>query len=189
MLLDFLVISIAVGLVRRGSIKKLAELPIKKIELIFFSFGIRYIPLLLNVRQIEIPQWGYLLITIASYLILIYAIISNLHIKNMWIVSIGILLNFLVIIANNGQMPVSIWAVEIANLYDFKPLLFDPEYIYHTAVNAETTLNFLADIFPLPPPYPRPRVFSIGDLAMGIGMFLIIQRTMLKNDVPSDRII
>jgi hypothetical protein len=189
MLFDFLLVSIAVGLIRRGSIKNLAKLPLKNIELIFVSFVIRYIPLLAKGRLSEIAVRYNLLIIIAAYGMLVFVIASNFHIKNMWLVGMGVLLNFLVIVANGGKMPVSISAVEIAHLYDLKPLLFDPGYIYHTAVDSATRLKYLADIIPLPPPYPKPRVFSVGDLAMGIGMFFIIQHVMLKKNVASDKII
>ena len=48
MLVDFLIISLLVGLFRGGKPKDLVEIPIKNIEFIFMSFAIRYLPLILK---------------------------------------------------------------------------------------------------------------------------------------------
>lgn len=189
MLVDFLVISIVIGLLRKGNLKSLSKIPLKKLELIFISFIIRYLPLVLKGNLLETAARFNLIIVSASYLLLLYALTSNWHIKTMRLVTLGIFLNFVVIAINGGKMPVSIPALDIVGLDELKPLLFDPSYLYHTAINSATRLNFLGDIFPLPPPYPRPRVFSIGDLLMGIGIFLTIQDAMLKKSKASGKIL
>ncbi|HHX23555.1 MAG: DUF5317 domain-containing protein [Tepidanaerobacteraceae bacterium] len=181
MLVDFLVISFIVGLLRGGNIKQLTEAPFKHIELIFLSFIVRYLPLILPGSLIDYAiRYNWLVVTL-SYAILLYFLISNLHIKAVSMVAIGVFLNLLVIIVNGGKMPVSLWAVEVTNLEDLRELLYDPNYLYHTVLDSSTKFKFLADIIPIPPPYPKPRVFSIGDFLMGTGLFLVIQKYMLPS--------
>lgn len=178
MLVDFLIISLLVGLFRGGKIKGLAKIPIKNTEFIFLSFVIRYIPLLLKSPLYDLAvRFNWLVVTI-SYMLLLYALITNLHIRAIGLVALGVFLNYLVIFANGWKMPVSIWAVELTRLDGLKELLFDPNYIYHKALDSTTKLWFLADVIPMPPPYPKPRVFSIGDLVMSLGLFFLIQKYM-----------
>ncbi|WP_422447597.1 DUF5317 domain-containing protein [Thermoanaerobacterium sp. DL9XJH110] len=189
MLIDFLVISIAVGLIRRGNFRGLAAIPLRKVEFIFLSFIIRYLPLFLRGRLYELAVKYNVIIAAAAYAALLYGLASNWHIKAMRPVALGVFLNFLVIAVNGGKMPVSLKAVETAGLADLKLLLFDRNYLYHAAVNSATKLKFLGDVIPLPPPYPKPRVFSIGDFIMGLGIFFTIQQAMLKKSSTSDKII
>lgn len=178
MLVDFLIISLLVALFRGGRIKGLVDMPLKNTALIFLSFIIRYLPLILNGSTLKLVIDHNLAIVTISYILLLYALVKNWHIKGMNIVTFGVFLNLLVIAANGGKMPVSLWAIEVTQLESLKPLLFDVEYLYHKALDNTTKLSFLADVIPLPPPYPKPKVFSLGDLAMGVGMFFIIQKYM-----------
>ena len=77
-------------------------------------------------------------------------------------------------------MPVSLEALKKAGMAYLLPLLQSKTYIIHTLMNPKTRLKFLADIIPLPPPYPRPRVLSVGDIIMGIGVFFLIQNYMTE---------
>ena len=77
-------------------------------------------------------------------------------------------------------MPVSISALNRAGMMDVLPLLKSKTYVLHSLLNEGTKLKFLTDIIPLPSPYPRPRVLSVGDIIMAIGIFLLIQCSMVK---------
>jgi hypothetical protein len=178
MLVDFLVISLVVGLFRGGRLKGIAQIPIKNTELIFLSFVIRYLPLILHGSLLNWAiRFNWLVVTI-SYILLLYALTTNLHIKAIGLVALGVILNYLVIFANGWKMPVSLWAVEITRLEGLKELLFDSNYLYHKALDSTTKLRFLADVIPMPPPYPKPRIFSIGDFVMSLGLFFVIQKYM-----------
>ena len=179
MLVDFLIASIIVGVIRKGSLKGLADIPFKNIEGIFISFFIRYLPLLLKGRALEVAVRHNITVVAISYLILLYVLIINHRIKPLRLVAFGVLLNAVVILANGGKMPVSVPLAQAVGLDDLIPLLTDPGYLYHTAVTGATRLSFLGDVFPLPPPYPKPRVFSVGDLFMGTGMFFTVQSAMI----------
>mgnify|MGYP000140951698 CR=1 FL=1 len=188
MLVDVMIISVIIGLLRKGSFSNLAKLPLKNLHLIFFSFFVRYIPFYLKGDFHVFAVKYNIFFVIISYGLMLYAIASNFHLKPMVLSALGVFLNAVVIVANGGKMPVSLKALEIANLNYLRPLLFSNDYLYHTALGAYTKLQFLGDIIPLPPPYPRPRVVSIGDIILGIGIFWLIQLGMLKKHLLSDKI-
>ncbi|ADL08446.1 conserved hypothetical protein [Thermosediminibacter oceani DSM 16646] len=187
-MIDFMIISFIIGFLRKGNLKGLSEIPLRRLEIIFASFIIRYMPLFLKGSLKEFASNHIIAISIISYTLLLCGLFSNWHIKPLRPVAIGVFLNFLVIVANGGKMPVSLWAVDAAGLQDYKADLFNPDYLYHTALTPSTRLAILGDIIPLPRPYPNPRVFSIGDLLMAAGVFILIQEAMLKKMSSSGKI-
>ena len=178
MLLDVLIISLIIAFLRRGKFKRLAEIDLRRIELIIISFSIQYV----LVRAGEsganwVEKWGVYLY-VFSYILLLLSIWYNRHIREMLIFGGGIFINFVVIIFNGGHMPVSLLALKRARMEYVLPLLQSKSYIIHTLMDSKTRLKFLADVIPLPPPYPRPKVLSVGDVIMGIGVFFLIQNYM-----------
>lgn len=180
MLLDILVISLIIAFLRGGRFRKLAQLKLKRIELIITPFFIQYILVQIGEREIGwFEGWGQYL-HLSSYILLLSGIWYNRHIKEMWIFGTGVLVNFVVIAANGGQMPVSIEALEKAGMIQMLPILQSKSYVVHTVLSPQTRLKILADIIVLPPPYPRPRVVSIGDIVMGVAIFFLIQNYMTE---------
>ncbi|HDN84618.1 MAG TPA: hypothetical protein ENG47_02515 [Candidatus Aerophobetes bacterium] len=180
MLLDVLIVSVIIAFLRGGRFKRLAEIDLKRAELIVISFGIQYILVRAGESgSIWVQKWGVYLY-VFSYILLLVSIWYNRHIKEMLVFGLGIITNFTVIVANGGHMPVSLEALKKAGMAYLLPLLQSKTYIIHTLMNPKTRLKFLADIIPLPPPYPRPRVLSVGDIIMGIGVFFLIQNYMTE---------
>ncbi len=179
-LLDVLIISIIVALLRGGKFRELTKIEFKRLEFIIIPFIFQYILVLAGEREIEwFSKWGSYL-HLFSYVFLLIGIWYNKHIKAISIFGTGILINFIAILANKGQMPVSLWALKKAGMLNFLPLLTSKNYTIHTLLTSESKLKFLADIIPLPPPYPRPKVVSVGDVIMAVGVFFLIQRYMVK---------
>jgi hypothetical protein len=87
-------------------------------------------------------------------------------------------LNFIVIMANGGKMPVYF----PPDLNVSEEVIEEREYdIIHTGVDENTRLFFLADIICIPKPYPLPKILSIGDLFIMAGIYMFFQREMLSN--------
>jgi hypothetical protein len=82
--------------------------------------------------------------------------------------------------ANGGQMPVSGETMASIGLIDNMMDIRDGKIITHTLMNGHTALKYLGDIFALGKPYPRPKIFSIGDVIMALGIFIYIQQIMIK---------
>lgn len=183
MLIDILIISIVVALLRKGKIERLVNVDFKKIPLIIFAFVLQYFLILVGERGIGwFEVWGAYL-HIVSYLLLFLGIFLNRHIKGMGIFGIGILLNFIVIIANGGAMPVSPVALKKVGMEEMLFLLESKTYTVHKVMTDSTKLKFLADVIPLP--YLKPRVVSVGDILMAAGVFLLIQAYMVGDNLIS----
>lgn len=180
MLLDVLIISLVIAFLRGGKLGNLAKINFNNIALIIIPFIIQYVLVVGGERGVDFfARWGAYL-HIISYSILLTGIWYNRHIEGIGIFGAGIMLNFLVILANKGQMPVSLLALERVGMQDMLPLLERQSYVIHSIMSPESKLKFLADVIPLPPPYPKPRVLSIGDLIMAVGAFLFVQNYMVR---------
>ncbi len=179
MVYDGILLAILIGFLRKGNLKGFASLHIR--------FGWVF-PLLL------LTQWGIFLLqnkynmvgTISNYVfIAIYILGITLLWLNrrlglgVWLILLGVLLNFVVMGANGGRMPVS---MEAAGYLDpsYGQALQEGYYGKHTPLTDDTYLGFLGDVIPLPEFYPRQQVISIGDIIMNIGIFLFIQMLMVN---------
>ncbi len=128
---------------------------------------------------------GHLIVT----LVLLAVIWANRDLPGFWIAGLGILLNFLVILANGGSMPVSIAGAERLGL-PTDPALFHQQYGAANILQSEgARLWFLGDIIVSPPFLPA-KVISVGDAVLAIGAFVFCQKVMVgpftaKSSSPS----
>lgn len=178
MVYDGIILSLIIGLIRRGSLKGLARIELK--------FGWVF-PLLLifQVAVFYFQQSNDLIAGISPYSFIAVYIVGLIFLwlnrrssGFIWIFA-GVFLNFLVMALNGGRMPVS---VEVA------AKVLDPSYIQeltgglyakHAAMSDSTLLGFLGDVIPFRRPYLGAQVISIGDIIMNIGIFIYIQYLMV----------
>ena len=155
-----LVISIALGALRGGSLRNLSGIRVKLWWLLPVGFVLLAIATFVPADQHEIA----VALILISYLPLLAFVLLNRKLSGIWIAGIGILMNFTVIVANNG-MPVLAEAAQIASGSTGNLTLGAK----HVLLTAETSIPFLADVIPLPG-----AVLSLGDvfLAIGVGVFL-----------------
>jgi len=181
MLLEVMLISLMIGILRGGRLTGLADLPFKKAGLAIAAFLIQYILVFFGERGSNLFLNSGVYLHIFSYLLLLVAIWYSRSIRGMKTIGAGVLVNFIVILSNGGRMPVSVDALSKTGLDDMLPLLKSKAYAIHTILVPSSRLKFLSDIIPLPPPYPSPRVLNIGDIIMAIGVFILIQHGMRRN--------
>ena len=178
-----MILSLTIGLWRGGRLSELAELiSLKKWELILTAFLIQCVLATLGEKGLTFLIWAGPPLHILSYVLLLIVIWYNRPIKGFLLIGVGIFLNFVVILANGGHMPVWVEGAIQAKLKGILPLLQSKTYVLHSALTEQTRLKFLSDIIVLPPPYPRPKVLSPGDIIMAAGLFILIQQWMLKKD-------
>lgn len=182
-----IIISIIIGLLRNGKLSSLSQISLTKIEVIVLACLIQAGLIFLGSREIKfvLNYSSYMLIF--SYIALLIAICYNFELKGMKIIALGIILNFIVIVANSGHMPVLLSSINKAGLDDFALLLKEGTYVTHTLINEKTLFGFLADVIPLSPPFPDPSVVSVGDFLMFYGVFSLIQNAMLKKEQFFDK--
>ncbi len=174
--------AVIVGLVRGGSLQRLADLPLRWAWVALVAFGLQiyliYFPEPISAGLVS-PRVGLLVL---SYLLLFAVIWQNRTLPGVWLIGVGLLSNFSVMILNGGYMPITLEALTQAGFA-------------HTALGTEagarvlatkdiiltrdaTVAWWLSDIFVLPPPFPIPSVFSIGDALIALGIFWLVQSGM-----------
>lgn len=184
MFVESLILSIIVGKIRGGKIKGISNIEIKGWYLFILGFLIEYssiyIEMYTNGKLSLLIKEYFPYIYLGVYILLIIGLILNLRNKGMFFVFIGSLFNFIVIIFNDGKMPVSAEGLNYSALTKQMDMLKNGSALTHKIVTEATKLYFLADIIPIPRPYPLPKVISIGDIFVSLGIYLIIQKGMLS---------
>jgi hypothetical protein len=172
MLLDAAILSILVGLLAGGRLGRLKDIDLKApwlfIAAAAVSLGVR----ITGAAGLPVTRTVGPWLFAGSYLALAVALWLNRHLRPLWVVAVGVFLNFLVIAANGGAMPVDRnLALRSGNQFLLR-LLDSPEYTVHKPLTPATRLAPLADVLPLPMLYPRPRFFcpgSAGDVFVTVG--------------------
>jgi len=182
-----IIISIIIGLLRKGKLSSLSQISLKKIELIVLACFIQGGIIFLGSKKIKFVLDYSSYMIIFSYIVLLLAVWYNKNIKGIKIITLGIIFNFIVIVANGGHMPVLLSSLYKAGLNDFALVLKEGTYATHTLITEKTLFRFLADVIPLPPPFPDPSVVSVGDFLMFYGVFSLIQNAMLKKEQFFDK--
>jgi hypothetical protein len=178
-LIEGLISSLIIGKLRGGKFKYLGQTNINKWWLFLLSFAIEFGTIFAVSAGISVADSLSMYLHILSYIILFIGILYNCEHKSMWLVFLGSFLNFIVIAINGGAMPVSMEGLQRAGLDDLIRMINTGGIATHQAITESTRLPFLADIFVLPKGYPFPKVLSIGDLLISVGIFAFVQKAMM----------
>ena len=176
MLLVALALSLIVGLLRGGKISRFGDFSLKNVELIVLAFLVQ-----VALRLAGPMGWNFLrglawAIYAVSFLMLAYAIWGNRQTAGVpWILA-GVIMNFIAIMANGGKMPVSgrLWAMGGMSLDSLKPEV----NFTHQLLTPDARLPWLTDVLRLPKALLLPTVFSAGDVAVMVGLFILVQVVM-----------
>jgi hypothetical protein len=121
-----------------------------------------------------VGPWGPSLYVVSTTAVLM-ALVVNLRQPGFWLIIIGALANFAVIVANGGQMPAAPEAWAALNGMAAVPTT---DFSNSVLAGPHTVLAFLGDNFVLPRPVPLANVFSIGDVLIGAGGALFVYQAM-----------
>lgn len=178
MLIETASTSLLVSFFRKGNLKNLQTIYINGWYLFFIASALQLI-----LHQGYGHKFFYPVV-ITSYIFILLCLGFNYKNKSMRLIFAGTFMNFVVIAANNGLMPVSVKSLTFAG-YDISRLTTNRFDTFHSLITESTHLSFLADIIPIPEPYPFPQILSIGDFFIMIGIFLFIQNAVVdkKNEL------
>jgi len=185
---SLIILSILIASIRGGKISRFADAEFKRIGWIILSFAIRF-GLSWAAGKMEIPRAAAAVIHLSAYVMVIAAVFANLRLKGMWLIGAGTALNMLVIAANGGRMPIGMDGLRRAGLDvlpSFQPVASGASYT-HELVDASTRVAFLGDVLCIPRPLWPPTVFSVGDILVMIGAFLLVQSVMVPPRTPASR--
>lgn len=177
MLLETLIFALGISLLRGGKLSRLGELPLRGFWLVPLALVIQSGVYWAAVRGSGLGHsWVSPVLDTVSYFLLLFFTLRNRSLPGIrWITS-GILLNTIVISLNGGLMP-----VDSSFLPEASRLALQAGQGTHGLMTPMTQMSFLADRFYLDIPILQKQVFSVGDIVIDIGCFLLVHKTMMKN--------
>lgn len=192
MLLETFILAIIIGILLKGNLKNLAQTQLRGAPFIFCGLILRNIVTIFKLPFLNQFMDSIILLApvlfVCSFVLLAFGILLNFSKWPMIIVFVGVFLNFIVVLANQGCMPVSTIGLKYAG-YDMTKITSTKLDLNHILITTQTKLSFLSDIIAIPKPYPFPSMLSIGDVLMCMGLFFFIviemttkrKETVLKN--------
>lgn len=185
-LLAAIVLSLTIGLVRGGRLRRIAEIPLRYGWLALIALG-------LQVAFVSGPRWGLELpvgVLVGSYALLVGVIALNWRLPGMPLMALGLALNLAVMAANGGYMPVTPEALARAGLGQWaaretfgSPILGAKDILLP---REGTRLWWLSDILVVPGPAPFRAILSVGDILLAAGVAFLLQKVLVPAK-PSDR--
>jgi len=173
LLLYFVAAGVAIGLLARGDLDRLAAVRVSWAPVAIAGLVFQVV-LFSGPVSSAVGSWGPALY-VGSTAIVLLALLRNLEHPGFRLIALGAALNLVAILAYGGQMPASVEAYRL--LTGHEPV---PSAGFSNSVVAPwgSPLLWLGDVFVLPRPIPLANVFSIGDVFIGLGGCLFIVRVM-----------
>jgi len=172
-------LSVAVALLRGGRPERLASFPFRHLWLVFLAFGVQLVMHLPVFTRIEfVRQTGPYLYPSAYCLLLICFALNWRSPGVVWLAG-GTLSNLAVIVANGGKMPVDGVALTAMGCQTFRDAFATGGSLTNTIIDSTTRLPWLGDVLVGSPPFHKPTLFSAGDILLAIGVFILVQGTMV----------
>lgn len=187
MLLDIAIVSLIIGWMLRGRLSNLAGVEVHGLLLallaVAFQYGGQHAA---GAGWISLDVWGPFVYAAASVL-LVTAMWLNRKSPAFFLIGVGLMLNLAVVAANGGKMPVSAEGLVRAGFESYVQPLEAERVLTHRLLDDETRLPLLASVHVLTKPYPRPKVFSLGDAILAIGALWFIVGGMLAHPTVTGR--
>jgi hypothetical protein len=150
-----------------GRLSALADLRLRLVGVAVGAFAVQIV--VVNV----LPGGSHALhsgIHVATYAVLGVVVAANLRVPGLPLVALGGLSNAIAIAANGGVMPARAAALRLAGMDP------DPAGFTNSALVAHPHLWFLGDVFAVPAWVPAANVFSVGDLLLVAGAWVLLHR-------------
>lgn len=179
---------LAVGVLLARLQKRTWTVPnLRVIWLVILGFLPQFLLFYLPATRMRTPDSWVAAGLVGSQIVLLVFCWFNRHIPGIGLLAIGLLLNFLVITANGGFMPISpqtashlipatlVQTLKIGERFGYgKDILLLPE---------NTRLVWFSDRFVMPAWLIQPVAFSLGDILVSLGVFwlLVSQGKSLKD--------
>ncbi len=184
MLIEAIVLSILIALLRGGKLSRFRTL--KEKTLWFFIIGILiqsfilFLQKLVGIRLVDRILMFNKEIYILSYILILIGVIMNYMHKGLWISFLGTILNFLSMATNNWKKPILIEGLKLTENENILELIEAGSKSIFTPLIEGTKYPSLGNIIIFSKPYPLAKIISIGDMFMAIGIFILIQDIMFK---------
>ena len=148
------------GLLTGGKLTNLARIQFRWPWVVVAVIAVRAIVLITPLNSIEGAQYLY---AVALATIVAWTAWHFNRVRGIWLISAGAALNLIVILANQGRMPV---APELATSMGGRTTVGQ-----YTIMGSQTNLNILGDWIKLG---PVPQAYSLGDMLIAVGLAIVV---------------
>jgi len=163
-------LAVALGLALGGSLARLAEIRLRAPWLFLAAIGLQVVAFPVAGLPWRTHETVASALWIASYGLLVVAAVLNIRLTGVPVVAAGMLLNLAAILANRGTMPVSYEAMR------------DAGRTVVTQANStalpDPALPWLIDRWAAPEWLPLANVYSVGDVVIALGTFVLVLAAM-----------
>ncbi|MDQ3757462.1 MAG: MFS transporter, partial [Actinomycetota bacterium] len=159
-----------------GRLLNFAGLRFRRPDLLFAAFLVQFCIFKLFPHE---PNAADPYLYLGSYALGASFLVLNRRVPGLWLVGIGAAMNGLVIAANGGVMPGARDAFRAAGL------VASPDHFVNSRAVEGARLLFLGDVFAVPSWLPFHNVFSLGDLCIVMGAFVLLHRVSGSRLLPS----
>ena len=150
----------------------------RSIWLVFVAFLPQWLAFNCAASRVMIPDSWIPFILLGSQLFLLVFVWQNRNLPGIKVMGLGLLLNFIVIAFNHGYMPLSPETAQklipegvTVDLAIGERVEYGKDILLPVS---DTKLWFLSDIFVLPKWFTNRSAFSVGDIFISIGSFLLL---------------
>jgi len=179
MFLEAVAIGIFIGGFKGGRLANIIDMNIRGWYLIILSVILSMSPIFLRNFE-DITQMSVLLM-FSSMIILLLVLVLNLDKKGTWIILLGGLFNVAIMAFNSFKMPVMMSGLESAGITSLIEGLTDGTIINYMASEASGIMQLFTKFIIVPKPYPFPKILSIGDIIMTVGLLKFIVGEMARS--------
>jgi hypothetical protein len=160
---------------RGGRLGALLEVRVRHVWLVACAFAVQI--LIVNVLPGVGSEGLHSVVHVATYVAIAVAVTANLRLPGFALIAVGGACNALVIAANGGVMPSSASALRFAGME------LDPAGFTNSSHIAHPHLGFLGDVMAVPSWVPAANVFSIGDLLLVAGAWVLVHRVCVRREL------
>ena len=181
-LLSAIPVGLLIGRLLGGRVRNLERLALHWWPLILAALAIQ---LVIFTSVVPVPDQAIPIFYVLSNGLAFAWLVRNIRIAGIPCVTLGSLGNLAAIVANGGRMPVDGTLLARSRGSAFANAVAHGQTASNAVIaDAHTRLIWLTDRFLLPPPFPLPVVFSLGDVLIGIGVAWLIAAGMRREVVP-----
>lgn len=171
-------ISLIVALLRGRRLERLVDVSFRFGWLAFVGLGLQMVYAFLPTLASGATRWERMLLFAAAHGLLVPVVALNYRLPGFRLIGLGLILNMVVMVANDGLMPITGASLARAGLGHLaagiqpgSPISSAKDVLL---AREDIRLWILADILVLPPPVRS--VFSVGDALLALGAFVFFQR-------------
>lgn len=177
--LSVIALSVLVGLVLGGHVRRFEDLRLRWWGLVVAGLGLQFVPLPSGRAGSDLAVRIFVLG--CSYGLLLVFASLNVRLPGMSLVLVGLAMNAAVILPNGG-MPVAREAIARSGQEDMLQLLIDEGAAKHHLMTDDDVLTPLADVIAIPEPVGQ--IVSLGDLFLYAGVAWLLVAVM-RGRIPA----